>query len=76
MHLSAMNLETMNVTHTEGDPSRKIALVDGMVLVQKLTKKTATVVTVKDLHQCFNTRLMFQTMMRSFWCLTLTRLAS
>ena len=30
-------------------PSRKIALVDGMVLVQKLNKKTAIVVTVRDL---------------------------
>ena len=29
-----------------------------MVFVQKLTKKTATVVTVKDLNESFNTRLM------------------
>ena len=30
-------------------PSRKIALVDGMVLVQKLNKNTVIVVTVRDL---------------------------
>ena len=29
----AVGLETMDFTHTDGDPSRKIALVDGMVLV-------------------------------------------
>ena len=38
--------------------SRKIALVDGMVLVQKLTKKPATVATVKDLSKWFYDRLM------------------
>ena len=43
---------------TSNSPSRKIALVDGMVLVQRLTKKPATVVTVKDLSVCFNDRLM------------------
>jgi len=44
-----------------GAPSRKIALVDGMVLVQQMTKKPATIVTVKDLSECFNDRLMFLT---------------
>jgi len=39
-------------------PSRKIALVDGMVLLQKITKKPATIVTVKDLSECFNDRRM------------------
>ena len=29
----AVGLEAMDFTHTDGDPSRKIALVDGMVLV-------------------------------------------
>ena len=29
----AVSLETIDFTHTDGDPSRKIALVDGMVLV-------------------------------------------
>ena len=63
----AVSLETIDFTHTEGDPSRKIVLVDSMMLVQQLTKKPATVVTVKDLHECFNTRLMSQdTIMRSF----------
>jgi len=36
-------------------PSRKIALVDGMVLLQKMAKKPA-IVTVKDLSECFNDR--------------------
>ena len=45
-------------TGTSNSPSRKIVLVDGMVLVQRLTKKPATIVTVKDLSVCFNDRLM------------------
>ena len=48
-------------TGTSNSPSWKIALVDGMVLVQMLTNKPATVVTVKDLSVCFNDRLMFLT---------------
>lgn len=36
----------------------QIALVDGMVLVQQMAKKRATIVTVKDLSECFNDRLM------------------
>ena len=39
-------------------------MVDGMVLVQKMTTKPATVVTVKDLSVCFSDRLMNLT--RSF----------
>ena len=39
-------------------PTRKISLVDGMVLVQKLTEKPVTLVTVKDLICFFNDRLM------------------
>lgn len=39
-------------------PSHKIALVDGMVLLQQLAKKPATMLTVKDLSECFNDRLM------------------
>ena len=38
--------------------SRKIALVDAMVLLQKMAKKPATIVTVKHLSECFNDRLM------------------
>ena len=38
--------------------SRKIALVDGMVLLQKMAKKPETIVTIKDLSECFNDRLM------------------
>ena len=52
---------------TDADPPdhrRKIAVVDGMVLVQKMTTKPATVVAVKDLSVCFNDRLMNLT--RSF----------
>ena len=42
-------------------PSTKIAVVDGMVLVQKMTKKPATITTVKDLGHHFNDRLMNMT---------------
>ena len=38
--------------------SRKIAVVDGMVIVQKLTKKKATMATVKDLSECFIEKVM------------------
>ena len=44
--------------HTSDQPCRKM---DGMVIVQKLSKKTATVVTVRDLSGCFNDRLMQMT---------------
>ena len=48
--------------HTSDQPSQKISLVDGMVLVQRLSKKTtAAVVTVRDLSGCFNDRLMQMT---------------
>ena len=53
----AVDSETMDFTHTEGDPIRKIELVDGMVVVQKLTKKPATAVTVNDLSECFNAQI-------------------
>src|SRR6218665_2233836 len=43
---------------TQDVPSRKIALIGGMVLLQQMTKKPATIVTVKDLSECFNNRLM------------------
>src|SRR6267154_615544 len=43
---------------TRSDASiRKIALVDGMVLLQKMAKKPATILTVKGLSDCFNNRL-------------------
>ena len=42
---------------TPHSPSRKIALADGMVLLQKMAMKPATIVTVKDLSECFNDRL-------------------
>lgn len=48
--------ETSSAT-CDGHPSWKIAVVDGMVLVQKMVKKPATVVTVQDLSRCFNDRL-------------------
>ena len=38
--------------------NQKIAIVDGMVLVQKMTKKTGTITTVKDLGKHFNDNLM------------------
>jgi len=43
---------------TPDAPSRKIALVDGMVFTQKIANKPTTIVTVKDLSECFNERLM------------------
>ena len=46
---------------TDADPPdhrRKIAKVDGIVLIKKMTTKPATVVTVKDISVCFNDRLM------------------
>src|SRR6218665_2619998 len=43
---------------TQNVPSRKIALVDGMVLLQKMAKKPATIVTVKDISECLNDSLM------------------
>ena len=43
---------------TPDSPSRKIALVDEMVLLQKMAKKPVTIVTVKHLSECFNDRLM------------------
>lgn len=56
-HQDAMDTGFTDPTSID-QPSHKIALVDGMVLVQKLSKKPATVVTVKDLSHCFNDRLM------------------
>ena len=38
--------------------SPKIAIVDGMVLVQQMAKKSGTISTVKDLGQHFNDRLL------------------
>ena len=54
------NKEAGNLTVDVGVScqSQRIAVVDGMVLVQKLTKKPAMVVTVSDLSVCFNDRLM------------------
>ena len=55
---ACMDYQDAMETGTSNSPSRKIALVDGMALVQRLTKKPATVVTVKDLSVFFNDRLM------------------
>lgn len=43
------------------DDRPHIAIVDGMVLVQKLTKKPPTIVTVQHLSKWFNDRLMSMT---------------
>lgn len=56
-HQDAMDTGLTDLTSTD-QPGWKMVLVDGMVLVQKLSKKTATVFTVKDLSGCFNDRLM------------------
>jgi len=50
--------ESTHSTTSHADNCQKIAVVDEMVLVQKLSKKAAAVVTVKDLSVCFNDRLM------------------
>ena len=50
--------ESTHSTTSDADYCQKIAVVDGMVLVQKLSKKAAAAVTVKDLSVCFNDRLM------------------
>ena len=47
-----------NSTTSHADNCQKIAVVDGMVLVQKLSKKAPAVVTVKDLSVRFNDKLM------------------
>jgi len=61
--------------------SHKIALVDGMVLLQQMTKKPTTVVAVKDQSECLNERLMVLTqdclvfdLLVSSMCLTLTEI--
>src|SRR6218665_2445914 len=48
------------VDTTPDFPSRKLALVDGMVLLQQMTKRPATIVTIVTvtLSECFNDRLM------------------
>jgi len=50
--------ESTNSTTSHADNCQKIAVVDGMVLVQKLSKKAPAVVTVKDLSVRFNDKLM------------------
>ena len=50
--------ESTHCTTSDADHCQKIAVVDGMVLVQKLSKKAAAVMTVKDLSVCFNDRQM------------------
>jgi len=44
-------------TTSDADHCRKIAVVDGMALIQKLSTKAAAMVTVKDLSVCINDRL-------------------
>jgi len=57
--ISSENQQPEDGMNTTPDAaSRKIALVDGMVLLQKMAKKPATIVTIKDLSECFNDRLM------------------
>ncbi|KAK5915520.1 hypothetical protein CesoFtcFv8_001103 [Champsocephalus esox] len=57
-HQDPMDTGFTDTTSTDQSSRKKIALVDGMVLVQRLSKKPSTVVTVKDLSGCFNDRLM------------------
>ena len=48
---------TSQITAGNNSTTRKIAVVDGMVLVQKFAKKKGTLSTVKDLAKSFNDRL-------------------
>ncbi len=54
---TGMQDETVSSQVEDSCYCRKIAVVDGMVVVQKLIKPT-TVHTVKDLSECFNYKLM------------------
>ncbi|KAG1656418.1 hypothetical protein GQR58_023959 [Nymphon striatum] len=47
------NLVPKETTQTPIIPDKKIAVIDGMVLVQKLSKKSPTMATVKDLSETF-----------------------
>ena len=51
-------IESTHSTTSDEDHCQRIAVVDGMVLVHKLSTKAAAVVTVKDLSVCFNERRM------------------
>ncbi|KAG1712215.1 Tyrosine-protein kinase Btk29A [Nymphon striatum] len=51
------NLVPKETTQTPIIPDKKIAVIDGMVLVQKLSKKSPTMATVKDLSETFYERL-------------------
>ena len=55
--------EHVGEAETSSAPSEspKIAIVDGMVLVQQMAKKPGTISTVKDLGQHFNDRLLVLT---------------
>ena len=55
---ACMDHQVAMETGNSNSPSRKIALVDGMLFLQRLTEKPGTVVTVNDLSVCFNDRLM------------------
>ncbi|KAG1680871.1 Multidrug resistance-associated protein 1 [Nymphon striatum] len=51
------NLMPKETTQTPIIPDKKIAVIDGMVLVQKFSKKSPTMATVKDLSETFYERL-------------------
>ncbi|KAG1654286.1 Pericentriolar material 1 protein [Nymphon striatum] len=51
------NLVLKETMQTPIVPDKKIALIDGMVLVQKLSKKSPTMATMKDLSETFYERL-------------------
>jgi len=55
---SVATIDPANEGSTHVHPMKKLAVVDGMLVVQKMTKKPATVVTVKDLSECFNDRVL------------------
>lgn len=57
-HLVTANVTPKDTPEPTGDTSKKIAIVDGMVLVQKMTKKSGTISTVKELGHHFIGSLM------------------
>ena len=69
-----------NVDELETSPahseSPKIAIVDGMVIVQQMAKKLGTISTLKDFSKHFNDRLLTLAVDfdEVFWCLTPTNL--
>jgi len=55
---TVLPLDSASSQHSNSQSIQKIAVVDGMVIVQKLAKKPPTVETISDLSSCFFDRVM------------------